>query len=83
MQEAYKKGIRCFQRKEALAFILKEKRVFSVCGAHGKSTTSAILDAIFPQYGAIIGADSKEFGSNVKQKVKPSSLKLMNLIKVF
>ena len=67
VQEAHKKGIKVLSRKEALAFILKEKRVFSVCGAHGKSTTSAILSAIFPQYGAIIGADSKEFGSNVRE----------------
>lgn len=67
VQEAIKKGIKVLSRKEAIASILKEKRVFSVCGAHGKSTTSAILSAIFPQFGAIIGADSKEFGSNVRE----------------
>lgn len=67
VQEAHKKGIKVLSRKEALAFILKEKRVFSVCGAHGKSTTSAILSSLFPQFGAIIGADSKEFGSNVRE----------------
>lgn len=67
VQEARAKGIPVLSRKEALEFILKEKRVFSVCGAHGKSTTSAILSALFPEYGAIIGADSKEFGSNVRE----------------
>ncbi|WP_300744147.1 Mur ligase domain-containing protein, partial [uncultured Helicobacter sp.] len=67
MQEAIKKGIKVLSRKEAIASILKEKRVFSVCGAHGKSTTSAILSSIFPHFGAIIGADSKEFGSNVRE----------------
>lgn len=73
VQEAIKKGIKVLSRKEAIASILKEKRVFSVCGAHGKSTTSAILSAIFPQFGAIIGADSKEFGSNVRE-IKSESI---------
>ncbi|MGI0406157.1 UDP-N-acetylmuramate--L-alanine ligase [Helicobacter himalayensis] len=59
-------GIEVFSRAQALEFILKDKRVFSVCGAHGKSTTSAMLASIFPDFGAIIGADSKEFGSNVR-----------------
>ena len=67
VQEALKKGIKVLSRKEALHYILKEKYVFSVCGAHGKSTTSAILSALFTQFGAIIGADSKEFGSNVRE----------------
>lgn len=67
IQEARKKGIQVISRKEALQFILKEKRVFSVCGAHGKSTTSAILSSIFPHFGAIIGAVSKEFDSNVRE----------------
>lgn len=59
-------GITVLSRAQALEFILKNKKVFSVCGAHGKSTTSAMLASIFPQSGAIIGADSKEFGSNVR-----------------
>lgn len=59
-------GIPVLSRSLALELILKDKKVFSVCGAHGKSTTSAILSSIFPEYGAIIGADSKEFGSNVR-----------------
>lgn len=67
VQEAKRRGIKVLSRKEALEFILKEKKVFSVCGAHGKSTTSAILSALFSEYGAIIGADSKEFGSNVRE----------------
>ncbi|PAF52572.1 UDP-N-acetylmuramate--L-alanine ligase [Helicobacter sp. 13S00477-4] len=67
IQEAQKKGILILSRKEALEFILCNKRVFSICGAHGKSTTSAMLSAIFPNFGAIIGADSKEYGSNVRE----------------
>ena len=51
-------GIPVLSRSLALELILKGKRVFSVCGAHGKSTTSAILSSIFPEYGAIIGANS-------------------------
>lgn len=63
---ALEKKIPVLSRSQALEFILKDKRVFSICGAHGKSTTSAMLSSIFPEYGAIIGADSKEFGSNVR-----------------
>ncbi|PAF41895.1 UDP-N-acetylmuramate--L-alanine ligase [Helicobacter sp. 11S02596-1] len=65
--EAQKQEILILSRKEALEFILCNKRVFSVCGAHGKSTTSAMLSAIFPEFGAIIGADTKEYGSNVRE----------------
>jgi len=53
-------------RKEALKFILGEKEVYAVGGAHGKSTTSAMLASILPQSNALIGAISKEFGSNVR-----------------
>lgn len=67
VQEAIKKGIKVLSRKDAIEFILKKKYVLSICGAHGKSTTSAILSSIFPTFGAIIGADSKEFNSNVRE----------------
>ncbi len=60
------KKIPILSRKDALKIILAKKRVFSVCGAHGKSTTTAMLSAIFKDFGAIIGAESKEFGSNVR-----------------
>jgi UDP-N-acetylmuramate--alanine ligase len=65
--EARKKGIVTLSRKDALSFILKEKRVFSVCGAHGKSTTSAIL-ASMVDGSVIIGAESKQYGSNMHYK---------------
>ncbi len=64
--EAKNKGISVLSRAEALKIILSQKRVFSVCGAHGKSSTTAMLSAILNQYGAIIGAQSKEFDSNVR-----------------
>lgn len=61
-------GIKLLSRKEALKFILKEKKVYAVAGAHGKSTTSAILSSILQDTNALIGAISKEFGSNVRTK---------------
>ncbi len=33
-----------------------------MAGAHGKSTTSAILSSIIPNSNALIGAISKDFG---------------------
>ncbi|RAX59199.1 UDP-N-acetylmuramate--L-alanine ligase [Helicobacter monodelphidis] len=64
---AKQKGIAVLSRKEVLPLILGDKKVYSVAGAHGKSTTSAILSALLPESSAIIGAISKEFGSNVRQ----------------
>ena len=63
--EARKKGIKCLSRKEALPLVLKDKRVFAVAGAHGKSTTSAMLASLM-EGSVIIGAISKQFGSNMK-----------------
>jgi len=59
-------GIELRSRKEALTFILEDKEVYAVGGAHGKSTTSAMLASILPKSNALIGAISKEFGSNVR-----------------
>ncbi len=53
-------------RKEALKILLSKKKVLSICAAHGKSSTSAILASILSDSGAIIGAISKEFKSNVR-----------------
>ena len=63
--EAKAKGIEVLPRREALLRILQGKEVYAVAGAHGKSTTSAILAAIMDG-SAIIGAESKAFGSNVR-----------------
>jgi len=59
------KGIEVVARREALLKILDDRKVYSVAGAHGKSTTTAILTAIM-NGSAIIGAESKAFGSNVR-----------------
>ena len=63
--EARRKGIKCFSRKEILPYVLEDKCVFAVAGAHGKSTTSAML-AILIEGSVIIGAISKQFGSNMR-----------------
>ncbi len=59
-------GIEVLSRKEALQFILETKEVYAVGGAHGKSTTSAMLAALVPDSNALIGAIAKQFGSNVR-----------------
>ncbi|MCW8894860.1 MAG: UDP-N-acetylmuramate--L-alanine ligase [Sulfurimonas sp.] len=63
--EAKAKGIEVLARREALLQILDTSKVYSVAGAHGKSTTTAILTSIMSG-SAIIGAESKAFGSNVR-----------------
>lgn len=63
--EAKRRGIEVLHRRDALLRILNEKKVYAVCGAHGKSTTTAILASIMSG-SAIIGAESKDFGSNVR-----------------
>lgn len=65
-QKAKELGIELLSRKEALRFILDSKEVYAVGGAHGKSTTSAMLSSIIQESNALIGAISKEFGSNVR-----------------
>jgi UDP-N-acetylmuramate--alanine ligase len=57
--------IRTLSRKEALPIILGDKKNYCVAGAHGKSTTTAILASILNS-SALIGAISKDFGSNFR-----------------
>ncbi len=71
LKEAKKQGKMVLSRKEALPIILKTKRVFSVAGAHGKSTTSAMLASIIDG-SVIIGAVSKQFGSNMFYQDSPN-----------
>lgn len=58
-------NIPTLSRKEALPMVLEDKRVFAVAGAHGKSTTSAMLSSLIDG-SSIIGAISKQFGSNMR-----------------
>jgi len=64
LREAKKKKMLVLSRKEALPFVLKGKKVYAVAGAHGKSTTSAMLASIIDG-SVLIGAESKQFGSNM------------------
>ncbi|RXK13484.1 UDP-N-acetylmuramate--L-alanine ligase [Halarcobacter mediterraneus] len=63
--EARLKQIRTLSRKEALPIVLGDKKNYCVAGAHGKSTTTAILASIL-QSSALIGAISKDFSSNFR-----------------
>jgi len=62
--ESRRRGILTLSRKDALSLILKDRRVFATCGAHGKSTTSAML-ASMVKGTVIIGAESKQFDTNM------------------
>ncbi len=64
--EARKRGVKTYSRREFLPFFLNEKKVLSVCGAHGKSTTTAILASVLKNSSALIGAESKDFSSNAR-----------------
>ncbi len=64
LQEAKRVGKLVLTRKEALPFVLVGKKLFAVAGAHGKSTTSAMLSSIL-DCSMIIGAESKQYGSNM------------------
>ncbi len=63
--EAMQKELKVIPRKEALPLILSKSKNYCVAGAHGKSTTTAILTAIL-QNTALIGAEAKEFDSNFR-----------------
>ena len=65
IMEAKKQELVLLPRKEALSVIMQKTTNYCVCAAHGKSTTTAILSSIL-QSSAIIGAISKEFGSNFR-----------------
>ena len=65
LMESRLKQIRTLSRKEAFFIILDDKKNYCVAGAHGKSTTTAILASILKS-SALIGAISKDFGSNFR-----------------
>lgn len=63
--QADKKGIKTLCRRDFLPYVVKDKEVYAVAGAHGKSTTTAMLASIM-KGSAVIGAESKSFGSNMR-----------------
>ncbi len=64
-QKAKELGLKLLSRKEALKIILKNKKVFAISGAHGKSTTSAMLASLI-EGSMIIGAENIQYGSNMR-----------------
>ena len=66
-------GIKCVCRRDFLPTVVADQEVYAVCGAHGKSTTTAILSAIM-EGSAIIGAESKSIGSNMRFCAKNNRL---------
>ncbi len=67
-----KKGIKCFSYPEALGELTKEYFTIAVSGAHGKSTTTAMIALVLTKAGSdptvIVGTKVKEFGgSNFRQ----------------
>jgi UDP-N-acetylmuramate--alanine ligase len=66
--KAKEKGLKLLSRKEFLPILLKDKKVYSVCGAHGKSTTSAILSSILDHSDSLVGAELKLYQSNMRYK---------------
>ncbi len=67
LKEARRVGKLTLTRKEALPFVLTQREIFAVAGAHGKSTTSAMLSSVI-ECSMIIGAESKQYGSNMVAK---------------
>ncbi len=65
LKQARHKGVQVITRLEALKLVLSDKKVYSVCGAHGKSTTTAMLAEILGS-SALIGAESKAIGANCR-----------------
>ncbi len=66
-KEARKLGIKCVSYPEALGELTKEYFTIAVSGAHGKSTTTAMISLILTKAGldpsVIIGTKIKEFGN--------------------
>lgn len=64
-QEVKSKNLRIMSYPEALAVIFNQKKGISVCGTHGKTTTSAWLAFLFEKSGlsptAIIGSKVPQF----------------------
>ncbi len=65
LKQARHKGVQVITRLEALKLVLSDKKVYSVCGAHGKSTTTAMLAEILGS-STLIGAESKAIGANCR-----------------
>ncbi len=65
---AFESGVRVLSYPEALGELMKEKLGLTVCGTHGKTTTSALLAEVLRALGedplAIVGSKILQWGGN-------------------
>jgi UDP-N-acetylmuramate--alanine ligase len=70
MQEAKKRGIEILARAEMLARLMARQESIAVAGAHGKTTTTAMISLMLELNDMdptiIIGGDLRQIGSNAK-----------------
>ncbi len=70
LDAALEVGIPCLSRADAMEVICADKRVIAVSGAHGKTTTSAMLATLMVDAGEdpsfLVGANVARFGSGVR-----------------
>ena len=66
--EANMLGIRQYSYPQAVGLLTKEKKTISVCGTHGKTTTTAMAAAVFINAkmdpSVIVGANIRELGNS-------------------
>jgi UDP-N-acetylmuramate--alanine ligase len=69
MREARRRGIAVRRRAEALAELMGDKKVITVSGAHGKTTTSSLVSHLLMSADlsptVVVGGIVKNFGNNV------------------
>ena len=70
LDAALEQGIACLSRADAMEVICAGKRVIAVSGAHGKTTTSAMLASLMVDAGEdpsfLVGSTVARFGSGVR-----------------
>lgn len=70
LDSALARGIPCLNRADAMEVICRAKRVIAVSGAHGKTTTSAMLATLMVDAGEqpsfLVGSNVARFGSGVR-----------------
>jgi UDP-N-acetylmuramate--alanine ligase len=79
LREASRLGIPIFTYPEAVGMLAENHKTIAVAGAHGKSTTTALISLILKKAGldptVIVGTNLKEFGNrNFRMGRSPSTL---------
>ena len=71
-------GYRVIKRSRTLGEITRGQRCMAVAGSHGKTTTSTLTSHIFMATGegcsAFVGGISKNYGTNMLHRCRPSPL---------